>query len=344
MKLKLSLIAALAASFIFIPSASASDQITGSGSSFIANYLDACRITYAKSTENTVTYSSLGSGAGRNQLSNKIINFAGSDTPFASGEQQPEGYVYVPFIAGPIAIMYRLDGYNKPIQLSKPTLAKIFAGQITKWNDKLIIKDNTVKGIKPKIPPTPLRIAFRADGSGTSQIFTEYFNAVNPNIWKKPGNKDFKSAFPGTLPVSAQAGSGSHGVVMITRQMNGAITYAELSYASGLKVALIENSAGKFIKPSANSASQFLSNFQRGDNGIINANYNNPNPLAYNLSAFSYIIAFKEKTPKNTAVKKFLSFSIANCTKDAVKLGYAPLSGPALTLAKSKISEISSVN
>jgi ABC-type phosphate transport system substrate-binding protein len=128
---------------------------------------------------------------------------------------------------------------------------------------------------------------------------------------------------------------------MITRQMNGAITYAELSYASGLKVALIENSAGKFIKPSAKSASQFLSNFQRGDNGIINANYNNPNPLAYNLSAFSYIIAFKEKTPKNTAVKEFLSFSVANCKKDAVSLGYAPLSGPALTLAKLKISEIS---
>jgi phosphate transport system substrate-binding protein len=344
MKLKLSLIAALAASFIFIPSASASDQITGSGSSFIANYLDACRITYAKSTGNTVTYSSLGSGAGRNQLSNKIINFAGSDTPFAPGEQQPEGYVYVPFIAGPIAIMYRLDGYNKPIQLGRTTLANIFAGKITKWNDKAIVKDNTIKGVKPKLPNTSLKIAFRSDGSGTSQIFTEYFNAVNPDIWKKIGNKDFKSAFPGTLPVSAQAGSGSHGVVMITRQMNGVITYAELSYASGLKVALIENSAGKFIKPSAKSASQFLSNFQRGDNGIINANYNNPNPLAYNLSAFSYIIAFKEKTPKNTAVKKFLSFSIANCTKDAVKLGYAPLSGPALTLAKSKISEISSVN
>jgi phosphate transport system substrate-binding protein len=240
--------------------------------------------------------------------------------------------------------MYRLDGYNKPIQLSKPTLAKIFAGQITKWNHKEIVKDNTIKNIKPKIPSTPLKIAFRADGSGTSQIFTEYFNAVNPNIWKKPGNKDFKAAFPGTIPITAQAGSGSHGVVMLTRQMNGVITYAELSYASGLKVALIENSAGKFIKPSAKSASQFLSNFQRGDNGIINANYNNPNPLAYNLSAFSYIIAFKEKTPKNTAVKEFLSFSIANCTKDAVRLGYAPLSGPALILAREKISEISSGN
>ena len=342
MKLKLSIIAALSASVILAPSTIASEQITGSGSSFIANYLDACRISYAKSTGNIVTYSSLGSGAGRNQISNKIIDFAGSDTPFASNEQQPEEYVYVPFIAGPIAIIYRLDGYNKPINLSKNTLAKIFAGKITKWNHKSIVKDNTIKGIKPKLPSTPLRIAFRSDGSGTSQIFTEYFNAVNPNIWKKPGNKDFRSAFPGTIPVSAQSGSGSNGVVMITRQMNGVITYAELSYASGLKVALIENSAGKFVKPNAKSASEFLSNFSKGENGLINANYNNPNPLAYNISAFSYIIAFKEKTPKNSAVKEFLSFSINKCTKDAIKLGYAPLSGSALTLSKEKISEISS--
>ena len=342
MKVKLSLIAALAASLIFSPSANASGQISGSGSSFIANYLEACRISYAKSTGNTVTYSSLGSGAGRSQLSYKIIDFAGSDTPFGSGEQQPDEYVYVPFIAGPIAIIYRLDGYNKPINLSKDTLAKIFAGKITKWNHKSIVKDNTIKGIKPKLPSTPLRIAFRSDGSGTSQIFTEYFNAVNPTIWKKPGNKDFKSAFPGTIPVSAQSGSGSNGVVMITRQMNGVITYAELSYASGLKVALIENSAGKFIKPNAKSASEFLSNFEQGNNGIINANYNNLNPLSYNISAFSYIIAFKEKTPKNSAVKEFLSFSMNRCTTDAIKLGYAPLSGPALTLAKLKISEISS--
>ena len=342
MKLKLSIIAALAASVILAPSTIASEQITGSGSSFIANYLDACRISYAKSTGNIVTYSSLGSGAGRNQISNKIIDFAGSDTPFALNEQQPEEYVYVPFIAGPIAIIYRLDGYNKPINLSKDTLAKIFAGKITKWNHKSIVKDNTIKGIKPKLPSTPLRIAFRSDGSGTSQIFTEYFNAVNPNIWKKPGNKDFRSAFPGTIPVSAQSGSGSHGVVMLTRQMNGVITYAELSYASGLKVALIENSAGKFVKPNAKSASEFLSNFRKGKNGLINANYNNPNPLAYNISAFSYIIALKQKTPQNSAVKEFLSFSINKCTKDAIKLGYAPLSGPARTLAKLKISEISS--
>ena len=342
MKLKLSIIAALAASVILAPSTIASEQITGSGSSFIANYLDACRISYAKSTGNIVTYSSLGSGAGRNQISNKVIDFAGSDTPFASNEQQPEEYVYVPFIAGPIAIIYRLDGYNKPIQISKNTLAKIFAGKIKKWNDKSIVKDNTIKGIKPKLPSTPLRIAFRSDGSGTSQIFTEYFNAVNPNIWKNPGNKDFRSAFPGTIPVSAQSGSGSHGVVMLTRQMNGVITYAELSYASGLKVALIENLAGKFVKPNAKSASEFLSNFRKGENGLINANYNNPNPLAYNISAFSYIIALKQKTPQNSAVKEFLSFSINKCTKDAIKLGYAPLSGPARTLAKLKISEISS--
>jgi len=344
MKLKLSIIAVLTASFIFTPSAVASEQIVGGGSSFIANYLDECRITYAKATGNSVTYSSIGSGAGRNQLTNKIANFAGSDTAFSPDEAQPQGYVYVPFIAGPIAIIYRLDGYDKPIQLSRTTLANIFAGKITRWNHKDIVKDNTVKGVKPKLPKTILRIAFRSDGSGTSQIFTEYFNAVNPTIWKKPGNKDFRTAFPGTLPVTAQASSGSQGVTMIAKAINGVITYAELSYSRGLKVALIENSAGRFVKPNAKTASEFLSNFEPGSNGIIKANYKNPNPLAYNLSSFSYIIALKESNPKNDSVKRFLSFSMQGCRKDAIRLGYAPLSGSVLMIAKAKISEISSEN
>lgn len=335
---------ALLASILISQPALASENISGAGSSFIANYIDSCRITYAKATNNSVSYGAVGSGAGRNQLTNQIIDFAGSDTPFGTGEAQPKGYVYVPFIAGPIAIMYRLDGYKKPIQLSKTTLAKIFAGKITKWNDKSIIKDNTVKGIKPKLPKTSLRISYRTDGSGTSQIFTEYLNATAPRIWKNVGNKDFKTAAPNGISLMSQGASGSNGVAMLARQMNGIITYAESSYATGLQVALIENAAGKFVKPTAKAASEFLSDFEPGANGIIKANYNNPNPLAYNLSAFSYVLALKESNLKNDAVKEFLSFSMKNCNKDAVKLGYAPLTGASLMIAKSKISEISSGN
>jgi phosphate transport system substrate-binding protein len=333
---------ALVASIFTSHPATASKDVVGSGSSFISNYLEACRISYAKATGNIITYSSLGSGAGRSQLNNKIIDFAGTDTPYNPGEAKPTGIVYVPFIAGPIGVIYRLDGYSKPIKLKKETLAKIFAGKIKKWNHKSIIADNTIKGVKPKIPATAIRIAYRADGSGTSQIFTEYLNAVAPTIWTKTGNKDFKSAYPGKLSFTSQAASGSHGVVMIARQMNGVITYAESSFAGGLKLALIENGAGKFTAPTSKAASQFLSDFEPLANGLIKANYNNKNPLSYNVSAFSYIVAFKESTPKNDAVKKFLFFAVTKCNKEAVATGYSPLVGPVLAIAKSKIAEVSS--
>jgi phosphate transport system substrate-binding protein len=341
-KKSIALTLALVASIFTSHPAQAAEPVVGAGSSFISNYLEACRISYAKVTGNTVTYSSLGSGAGRSQLTSKIIDFAGTDTPYNPGEAKPSGIVYVPFIAGPIGVIYRLDGYSKPIQLKKQTLANIFAGRITKWNDKAIISDNTIKGVKPKLPSTPIRIAYRADGSGTSQIFTEYLNAVAPKIWTKAGNKDFKSAYPGTLSFSSQSGSGSHGVVMIARQMNGVITYAESSFAGGLKLALIENGAGKFTAPTSNAASQFLSDFEPLANGLIKANYNNKNPLSYNVSAFSYIVASKESTPKNDSVKEFLSFAVTRCNKEAVSAGYSPLVGPVLAIAKSKIAEVSS--
>ena len=333
---------ALVASIFTSHPASASENVIGAGSSFISNYLEACRISYAKATGNSITYSSLGSGAGRSQLTSKIIDFAGTDVPYGAAEAKPDGIVYVPFIAGPIGVIYRLDGYSKPIQLKKETLAKIFAGKITKWNDKSIIADNTIKGVKPKIPSTLIRIAYRADGSGTSQIFTEYLNAVAPKIWNKPGNKDFKSAYPGAMSITAQSGSGSQGVVMIARQMNGVITYAESSFANGLKLALIENGSGKFVGPTSKAASQFLSDFEQLGNGIIKANYNNKNPLSYNVSAFSYIVAFKQSTPKNDAVKQFLAFALNKCNKEAVATGYSPLVGPVLDIAKSKVAEVSS--
>ncbi len=321
---------------------SAAEPVAGVGSSFIANYLEACRISYAKATGNSISYSSLGSGAGRTQITAKVADFAGTDTPFAAGEPKPAGLVYVPFIAGPIGIMYRLDGYNKPIQLKKSTLANIFAGNITKWNDKAIVADNTIKGIKPKIPSTSLRIAYRADGSGTTQIFTEYLNAVSPKVWNKTPGKDFRTVAPNGVGILSQSGSGSHGVTMIARQMNGVITYAEASYASGLKLALIENGSGKFISPTSAAASEFLSDFEPGANGLIKPNYNNKNPKAYNISAFSYIVALKESNTKNEAVKEFLSYSVSKCNKEAVAAGYSPLTGSVLAIAKAKIAEISS--
>jgi phosphate transport system substrate-binding protein len=333
---------ALSANAFFITSSHA-DNIQGSGSSFAANFIDRCRVEFAKLGEGTVAYSPLGSGAGKNMFTNKVADFAMSDVPYSASEIKPsKDFVYVPIVAGPIAIIYRLDGYKVTIKMSKDTLSKVFAGQITMWNDPQILKENLIGTKLPKIPATKIRVVYRIDGSGTSEVFTSYLNAVAPDIWPKPGNKNFASAFPGdiTKGVYMNSASGSHGVAMVQGSTNGSIGYNEVSYARGLKAVSVENEAGRFMQPTISAASVFLNDFTTEKSGIVKINYKNKNKLSYNISTFTYGIASKEKNSKNNSVKKFFSFMIDNCNKKAEDLGYAPIRSSMLKFSKARISEI----
>lgn len=373
-----SLMSAVLATTMVSAAQAASVTITGSGSTFVKNYIEACAPGFTAATGNTVSYAGGGSGKGRTDITNKTVDFAVSDTPFASGAE-PAGILQIPLVAGPIAITYRLDGFNGSLYLKKDTLAKIFAGQITSWNDKAIVADNTqtvktpvyktqkvtktVKGkkvtqtvvvkdkkgkpvvlnykttkVEAKLPSTPIRVYYRSDSSGTSGIFTAYLNSVANTVWTKASNNSFASAFPGTLPTTGafQGASGSDGVSNGVQQTNGAITYVEVSYATERKlgIASLENEKGVYVAPSAAGASAFLSSFTPGDKGVINANYKNPDPAAYNLTAFAYGLAYtgKRDADKDAAVKSFFNYMLTTCTTsiDMEKLGYAPLSGTAL--------------
>lgn len=342
---KFALTSLILASF-FIAQTAHADTINGSGSTFVKNFIEQCIPDYAKATGNTVNYAGGGSGAGRNALTLGTVDFAISDTPYGTSESKPGTIYYIPLIAGPIAITYRLDGYKGSIQLSKEVLAGIFAGQITNWNNKLIIRDNTITTIKnkkftiskPKLPSTQIKVFYRSDASGTSQVFTDYLHTVAGQIWTKAGNKTFTSAFVGDIPAGTfQGASGSDGVSNGVAAMNGAITYTEISYATERKLPTVklENGEGKFIAPSAEAASEFLSDFQPGSNGVVKPNYLNMNPTAYNLSTFSYAIS---KGGSKT-VKDFLQYTITTCAKVHAKdKGYAPLTGKILDIAKNQIN------
>lgn len=330
MKIKL-LMMALASSVLFIPTAEAAD-LKGSGSSFALNFVEKCRVSYA-ATGNSISYTPNGSSSGKNQLALGLNDFAISDVPYGSSEVKPKtDFVYVPIVAGPIAITYKLDGYRGQIKLTKENLAKIFAGQITKWNDPLLQKNNP-----SRLPAKKITVIYRADGSGTSEVFTTYLNAVAKDIWTKSGNKTFSSAFPGNINERLGAfvsASGSQGIAMLQSRTDGSIAYNEVSYAKGLGTAYIENGAGNFIKPTVNAASKFLSDFTVNPNGTINPDYNNTNKMAYNISTFSYGIA----PIGSKDVAKFFTFAVTKCK--AEEFGYSPISGNALKLAKSQIAKI----
>lgn len=320
-------------------------NLNGAGSTFAANFIDRCRVDFAKTTGDSIVYSPSGSGAGKNMFTNGITDFAMSDVPYSATEPKPsKEFVYVPIVAGPIGIIYRLDKYSTTIKMSTNTLAKIFAGEIVKWNDPQILKENMVGGKTPKIPATAIRVAYRVDGSGTSEVFTSYLNSVEPLIWSKQGNKNFSSSFPGSISNNPymMSASGSHGIAMVLTQTNGSIGYNEISYARGLKTASIQNKAGIYMQPTVGAASVFLKDFTPEPNGVVKVNYNNPNKFAYNISTFTYGIASKQKSEANDVVKKFFDYMINVCGKKAKDLGYSPISGSMLKFSKARISEVGS--
>ena len=333
---------ALVASLFYATPSNASENLQGAGSSFAANFIDRCRIEYAKTEGGSIGYNAIGSGSGKNMFQNAVVDFAMSDVPYSAAEINPsKPFIYAPVVAGPIGIIYKLDGYRITLKMTKDTLAKVFAGQITMWNDPQILNENLIAGKLPKIPATKIRIVYRLDGSGTSEVFTSYLNAVAPTIWTKPGNKNFLNAFPtDATSVYMNGASGSSGVAMIQGTTNGSIAYNEISYARGLKTISVENGAGRFVQPTVNAAASFLSDFVASPNGTIKPNYNNKNLLAYNISTFTYGISYTEASPKTAEVKKFFNFMLDVCGKKANDLGYSPIKGNALKLAKAQIAKI----
>jgi phosphate transport system substrate-binding protein len=345
MKTSRFIVAAIAASLLIAQPAHA-DQITGSGSSFIANFINECRVQYVKASGHTIEYTPLGSGAGINMFIQGTVDFAASDVA-ASQINKAKDFVYVPLVAGPIAIAYRIDGYKGKIQLKKETLAKIFAGDITKWNDPQILKDNTIKKVKPKLPNLQIMVFYRADSSGTTQVVTEYLSAIAPSIWTKAPNKSFTQAFPKTqLPLGTFSSvAGTNLMASQVARTNGALGYMESSYATNqnLAKASIENGAGVFMQPTSEAASAFLSDFEPEGNGIIVPNYNNKDKKAYNISSFSYGLAPTQASDKANIIKGFFKYTATSCASlSAKKLEYSPLTSSALAIAKAQIALIGS--
>jgi phosphate transport system substrate-binding protein len=330
--------------------------ITGSGSTFVKNYIEACAPGFAAATGDTVIYAGGGSGKGRTDITNKTVDFGVSDTAFAAGSE-PAGLVHIPLIAGPIALMYRIDGFTGNLYLKKDTVAKVFSGQIKMWNDPQILADNrqtvqtpvyktktvTIKGKKvkqvvkdkkgkpivaryvttvlnAKLPAKPIRVFYRSDSSGTSGIFTAWLNATS-SIWTKASNNSFSAAFPGSLPTDGtfQSASGSDGVSNGVQQTDGGITYSEVSYATERKLGTVflENEAGKYVAPTAAGASAFLSSFTPGARGVITPNYKNTDPSAYNLTAYAYGLAYTTSAQSKAAtVKAFFNYMLTTCVND----------------------------
>ena len=202
--------------------------INGSGSTFQKQFQELAIEGFSKVDKDVkVNYGSGGSGKGRQDFSDMVTDYGCTDGLFKEADAaKAKGgqFLYFPILLGAITVSYNVDGIDK-LQLSGPTIAKIFQREIKKWNDKEIAADNP--GVK--LPSTDIVVAHRSDGSGTTEQFTLYLNTATPDIWK------LKSGATVEWPADTQAGNGNGGVAQIIKSTKGAIGYVDLPDAQAAR-------------------------------------------------------------------------------------------------------------
>ncbi|MEB3103539.1 phosphate ABC transporter substrate-binding protein PstS [Ferviditalea candida] len=224
--------------------------LTAAGSTFVYPLFSKMFAEYNKLHPNVqVNYQSIGSGGGIKQLTAGTVDFAASDA-FMKDEDIAKiknGVIHIPVTVGAVAVIYNIDGVEKGLKLTQDTLAGIYLGKITKWNDPKLTADNP----DVKLPDLAITPVFRSDGSGTTSIFTDYLSTVNAE-WKDKVGKGTSVQFPVGI-----GGKGNEGVAGQVKQTPGAIGYAELAYADKNKIAYaqLRNKDGKFVYPSLEAAS-----------------------------------------------------------------------------------------
>ncbi|MGH6655292.1 MAG: phosphate ABC transporter substrate-binding protein PstS, partial [Actinocrinis sp.] len=270
-----------------------SGTLTLAGSSAQKNAIDKFTKDYQNACSGaTVNYSPSGSGAGVTSFEQKQVDFAGSDFPLSGADVAKANArctggkaIDLPMVPGAIAAIYNVSGVTTPLNLSAQTLAKIFNGKITTWNDPAIAKDNS--GVT--LPSTKITTFHRSDKSGTSFNFSNYLNGTDPTDFPAKANK----AWPGT---GGQGQNGSAGVAQAVKTTSGGIGYDELSYATAnnLQAANVGNAQGQFVKPSTDGASAFIGKAkvnQVGNDIQLAFDYTYSDPAAYPAVLVTYEIA-----------------------------------------------------
>ena len=317
--------------------ACATGTISGAGSTFVQPLAQQWIKDFGNACAGaTVNYQGVGSGAGIQQFTAGTVDFAGSDVVMKPAEQTAAEakngpVLHIPWSAGGIAIEYNVSGVTN-LQLDANTLASIYAGKIKKWNDPAIAATNS--GVT--LPSEGIQVVHRSDGSGTTAAFTTYLTAVAKTIWTSGAATDVP--WP-----TGQGAKGSDGVTAAVKQTEGAIGYAEVSFAknSSLGIAKIKNAAGSFVGPDASAVSAALAGITVPADLKIAINYNPTDPAAYPITTDTFVIVpAKPADPaKGKLLKAFILYALGAGQESATALNYAPLPaailGPATTAAQS---------
>jgi len=353
-------ILATAAVVALAPSAVAYD-LTSAGATSVSTFLEKCKVNYQADTKDTLSHSGGGSTTGKTAINTGTKDIGFSDS--ANGTA-PAGVFHIPAAVWPIGIAYNLNNSaNKTLQLSVETLAKIFAGQITMWNDPAIVADaQAVRSIpvyevkngktvlnadgSPKVksyrsltvpftmPAKPITVIYRSGGSGTSNNFVAALTGVAPTVWTKAVTDNFATSNPTDISKKAgsfQAGTGSDGVAALAARTKYSITYVETGFITAnkaLKAAVVVNNAGKTTSPDVTGAQAAFAVADFSDTtGLVTWNYKTTAPAAYPFTAATYAMVKSNygKADLAAAVKRQIEYMAFDCSTKVTTEGMIPV-------------------
>ena len=301
--------------------AAQAQQITGAGSSFAAPIYSKWGEASASATGVQLNYQAVGSGAGINQINNRTVDFGASDMPVKADQLAEHKLMQFPTVIGGVDIIVNLPGIKpNELKLTGPILADIYLGNITKWNDKAIADLNP----ELKLPKTAIAPVHRADGSGTTFVFTDYLSMQSPDWKAKVGASTSVS-----WPVGAGA-KGSDGVAGTVRQIPGGLGYDESAYAeqNHLTTAMMRNADGKFVAPTmtAFEASAASADWTKVQNFAIDLN-DQPGAESWPIESATFVLlpTDPKDEKQSVAVKKFFDWGFSHGGDIAKGLLYIPL-------------------
>jgi phosphate transport system substrate-binding protein len=309
--------------------------LAGAGSTFVAPLVSQWTPAVASAYGYEVQYSPIGSGGGISAVTARTVDFGASDAPLSADQFTAcKGCAQIPWALSATSVIYNLNGAKNLLHMDGPTLARIFDGEVTSWNDAAIKKLNP--GVS--LPSDKIAIVHRSDNSGTTYNFTDFLSSSSPQ-WKSKIGTGVAVNWP-----TGTGARGSSGVAATVSQTPGAIGYVDVAYAKAnhLKFLAMKNRSGKFTTPGlrgilAAATSDQKPNAQTNELSIVNPpkKYD----LAYPISTYTYVIVPLQST-KAAELKKFLFWAVTKGQTFGPKLLFQPIPKSVLVVAEKTIAKI----
>lgn len=307
---------------IVMATTSGAQNLTGAGATFPYPIYSKWFDVYKQKTGVEINYQSIGSGAGIQQVKAGTVDFGASDAALSDAalKDMPRKVLHFPTVAGAVVLAYNLPDLKSPLQLTPEVITAIYLGRITVWNDKRIAAANP----GTRLPAAPILAVHRSDGSGTTNIYTNYLAAVSSE-WKELVGAGTAVSWP-----SGVGGKGNDGVAGVVKQTPGAIGYVELAYAkhNQLPMAFVRNKAGKFMAASLASTTAAVGGAAAAlAKDVRTPIVNSPAPDAYPIAGLTFLLVYQDgKDSKQArALGDFIDWAIHDGQSYADDLDYAKL-------------------